>query len=515
MNAVGSNYDVIVIGSGFGGSLMATILAKQGMSVAIVDHGVHPRFAIGESSTPSGNLILGDLARRYDLPELTPLTHFGSWRHTYPDLLCGCKRGFSYFWHGDPTGFHASNEHQHELLVAANLSREVADTQWYRPQVDQFFANNSRKHGVDLLEETKIQSIEHPSTNLWVIRAESQGKPLTFEAPFLIDASGKAGVLPRQLDLTDLTSQLETKSSAIYGHFIGVPPFEETLQAQGARLSDYPFPVDDSAIHHLFRDGWSFQLRFDDGLTSFGSIQVANDRHSLGLASETSLLHNRPSLTQVLGNSQLAPLPGRLYHIDRMQRLWESAAGCDWAALPFTTGFIDALHSTGIAHNLSGIERLAEILLNASGKAREDALRQYSRQIVRELQLIDLLVAGCYAGLADFRLFTAWSMLYFAAATSYEKARCAHSSEEVSYLLAGDDSFDSIISTHYQLLIRLVESNRLDDTAIENFRQQLKSAIAPYNHVGLFEPAISNMYTYTAAPSQSARQPRPSRQRSQ
>lgn len=514
MNSVGSKYDVIVIGSGFGGSLIATILAKQGMTVAVVDSGIHPRFAIGESSTPAGNLILGDLAARYQLPELAPLTHFGSWRKTYPDLLCGCKRGFSYFWHGDDGGFRASDKHHHELLVAANLNREVADTQWYRPQVDQFFANNSRKHGVDLLEETKIQSIEHPAMHHWVIRAESQRTSLTLEAPFLIDASGKAGVLLRKLNLADLSSQLETKSSAVYGHFIEVPPFEQLLKVAGARLSDYPFPVDDSAIHHLFHDGWSFQLRFDNGLTSFGSIWVTDDRKPHGRISDNPLLHNRPSLRQLLGKSPLAEFPGRLYSIDRMQRLWESAAGTDWAALPFTTGFIDALHSTGIAHNLSGIERLAEVLLTRSGEGRDAALNHYSQQVVREIQLIDLLVAGCYLGLADFRMFTTWSMLYFAAATSFEKARCSNSNEAVSYLLAEDDSFRVLVSTHYKLLNRLVKSNRVDENAIEDFQQQLKSAIAPYNHVGLFEPAISNMYTYTAAPSREAIQPREPGQRS-
>ena len=39
-----------------------------------MEKGRHPRFAIGESSTPVANLVLEGLARTYDLPRLLPLT---------------------------------------------------------------------------------------------------------------------------------------------------------------------------------------------------------------------------------------------------------------------------------------------------------------------------------------------------------------------------------------------------------------------------------------------------------
>ncbi len=59
--------DVVVLGSGFSGSLLAQILGRTGRSVALLDNHGHPRFAIGESSTPAANLILKELADRYDL----------------------------------------------------------------------------------------------------------------------------------------------------------------------------------------------------------------------------------------------------------------------------------------------------------------------------------------------------------------------------------------------------------------------------------------------------------------
>ncbi|MBC8114703.1 MAG: NAD(P)-binding protein, partial [Candidatus Saccharimonas sp.] len=87
------NADIAVIGAGFSGSLTALLLKQIGLKPVLIDRGSHPRFAVGESSTPMANLILEDLARRYDLPRLAPLSNYASWKRTYPDIVCGLKRG--------------------------------------------------------------------------------------------------------------------------------------------------------------------------------------------------------------------------------------------------------------------------------------------------------------------------------------------------------------------------------------------------------------------------------------
>ena len=53
--------DVLILGSGFGGSLLALILARAGKLVAMVDRSRHPRFAIGESSTPLADRTLAQM----------------------------------------------------------------------------------------------------------------------------------------------------------------------------------------------------------------------------------------------------------------------------------------------------------------------------------------------------------------------------------------------------------------------------------------------------------------------
>ena len=47
------DFDVVVIGGGPGGSVLASLLAQQGRSVLVVEKDVHPRDHVGESLTPS------------------------------------------------------------------------------------------------------------------------------------------------------------------------------------------------------------------------------------------------------------------------------------------------------------------------------------------------------------------------------------------------------------------------------------------------------------------------------
>ena len=62
--------DVVVLGSGLGGSITAAILARQGAKVVLIDAGHHPRFAVGESMIPQLVEWLHCIALRYDVPEV-------------------------------------------------------------------------------------------------------------------------------------------------------------------------------------------------------------------------------------------------------------------------------------------------------------------------------------------------------------------------------------------------------------------------------------------------------------
>lgn len=490
-----NSFDIVILGSGFGGSLLAAILSKSGQSVCLIDKGSHPRFAIGESSTPAADMILHSLATKYGLDEFLPLCQFRSWRETYPDLRCGCKRGFSYFWHGATEGYSSTENHQNELFVAASASRDVADTQWYREDVDQFFCEQAVKNGATLFNRTNVTGFQRRLNGNWQIHLECEQGSKHIDCNFIVDATGPEATLLRHLEISVTTDQLYTNSSAIYSHFDDVPSTSSWLEEQGTQPQDFPFPADDSAVHHLFPDGWLWQLRFEGGTTSVGFVSP-NLADVIGGTSSPEdswwrLQEQLPALENALGLSTLSPSPGRIFQTDRLQRLLTQAAGENWAALPFTVGFIDPLHSTGIAHTLIGVQRLAEILTKSNDETRTRELKRYSEKVTNELQFIDLLVAGCYQTLTNFECFTAWTMLYFAAATTFEQN---YKSGSDDFLCATDPKFSQLVSELYGDF--LFSPPRLHDPA--RFTERIQKAIQPFNTVGLFAPEINNMYSYTA-----------------
>src|ERR1041385_8928286 len=97
-------FDVVIVGSGFAGSIMAMILRRLGRSVLILEKGKQPRFAIGESSTPLANLLLEEIAAKYDLPDLASFSKWGTWQAAHPEIACGLKRGVKFYQHESGRG---------------------------------------------------------------------------------------------------------------------------------------------------------------------------------------------------------------------------------------------------------------------------------------------------------------------------------------------------------------------------------------------------------------------------
>src|SRR5687768_14870879 len=119
---------------------------KLGRSVVLLEKGKHPRFAIGESSTPLANLILEELADRFQLPRIRPLAEWASWQRAYPGIASGLKRGFTFYHHTAGNPFR--DERKEQLLVAASPNDATADTHWYRPDFDAFLVREAQNLGV-------------------------------------------------------------------------------------------------------------------------------------------------------------------------------------------------------------------------------------------------------------------------------------------------------------------------------------------------------------------------------
>ena len=499
--------DVAIIGSGFAGSLMSLLLTRLGRSCVVVDRQSHPRFAIGESSTPLADMALRDIAKKYNLPRFAPLSKYGTWMAAYPHVMRGLKRGFSYFDHEPYQPFVPRPDHANELLVAANTDDATSDTHWLRSEVDSFFAAEAVAAGVPLFENTTLTRIEHADDG-WKLSGHrgpaEAGNEMNIKARFLIDASGEGKVLARTLGIADDKHLLKTNSRPLYAHFQDLMPWREMLVERAAAVQDHPFDCDRAALHQVFRGAWMWQLRFDSEVVSAG-FAIDNGKfpfdESIPIQQEWDRwMEQYPTLREQFSRAKIVNPPRGLTRGPRMQRLMAQGAGMDWVMLPHTAGFIDPLHSSGIAHSLFGIERLAAIFEEHWGKETLAAELQAYAHIVRtETELIDLLVAGCYAGTVDFRLFTAMCMFYFAGTIACERARCDSPFHPDRYFLnANDPAFRQAAATGYNRLQELLASGPTSRD-IDAFTAFTRDLIAPWNTANLMNPTVHNMYRHTSA----------------
>ena len=416
-----ADFDVAIVGSGFAGSLLALVARRLGLSVLLLEKGSHPRFAIGESTSPLANLLLEELATRYALPRLLPFAKWGSWRRAHPEMSCGLKRGFSFFHHTEGRPFASAPDRQDQLLVAASPNDEVADTHWYRPDFDAFLVEEAREAAAEYLDGTEIESAAFDSGRFRV-DAVRRGKGISLRSRFLVDASGRSGALHDALGVRRVAPFLPS-TQGLFTHFEGVRRLDEMGIPGGPEIP--PYPIDDAAVHHVFPGGWIWILRFNNGLTSAGVAASDAFADAVGLARGEAawkrLLGRFPTIRDQFEKAR-PTLP--FVHAPRLPFRVDRSAGPGWALLPSAAAFTDPLLSMGFPLALLGIHRLAEALEKDFATPRFDTrLAAYGALTLEEADRSARLVAALYGSFGDFPLFVELSKLYFAAAHFSESAR--------------------------------------------------------------------------------------------
>lgn len=507
-----SRYDAVIIGSGFSGSLLGWILATKGWRVAIVDWASHPRFAIGESSTPTADFLLAYLADRWSLPELRPLAAWGTWKEAYPQIDCGKKRGFAYVWHQRGCIFSDDAEHSHSMMVAASQTDRWSDTHWMRSDVDGFLANRAKSAGCVVLERTTIDSAIRDDE--WQLQLSQQladkaeTVPHSLKSRWVIDAGGGGSFSNTWLGNVPDDEWMRTKTFAVYGHFENVGSLNPLLGQSTSPDLRSDFFIDDSAQHHVTEDGWMWMLRFDSGMTSAGIVLPLELQTQFAREETNSWFRawckHYPSIHGLTKNAHLVNPANGIQKSGRLSRCRARAVGEGWVMLPTAYGFVDPLHSTGIAHALSGVLRVAE-LLDQDGtvdRATSDRWSHYDCQLRQELQWLDLLVGGCYAALPAFDAFCAYASWYFVAAIAFEQTMALDPSFwPEGYMQSGSDAMKTRALATYPTK----ESTYSRDSSIGLIRD----AIKPWNRVGLLDGPLGRRIPHTAPPKYANRESNP------
>ena len=496
---------VAIVGSGFAGSILARVLNRIGHAVTLFERGSHPRFAIGESSTPLAAICLERLAERYDLPDLHSLAAYGRWLDQVPSLRRGLKRGFTFYGHRRGMDYLNDEDNASRLLVAASPHDAVADSHWLREDVDHFLVQRAVAEGVEYLDRTNLTDLGRTPTG-WRVVGTRQGKSLGLDVELVVDASGASQFLAKHVAIPSHLSSVGLRTGLVFGHFEAVAPFQDVAKASGAAFPPGPYPDESAAVHHMLEEGWMYQLPFDHGVVSTGFVVEHGDRWSevSRLPPDEAfirLLDRYPTLREQFADARPTQ---PVAVIGRLQRRLAAAVGPGWALLPHAFAFTSPLFSTGIAWSLLGVERLAGLLepvgLSPTDTELEVQLLRYGKILSDEAVHLEQLIEGAYAARADFDLFTAYSYLYFVAVSHAEASQrllpppsALGSWSLVAFLGASDPVIRGAVAQAGELLHAARSSDPSGD-APGRFLRAIRDLVRSRNVAGLADPARNRMY---------------------
>jgi len=224
--------DVLIIGGGPAGSTAATLLARQGRKVVMLEKAHHPRFHIGESLLPA-NVALFDKLGVRDQVERVGMPKFGV-EFVSPD-------------------------HDHTARVEfADAWDKSMPYAWQvrRSELDEILFRNAAAQGAQTLEGCRVREVQFDADGADISAIDDDGHQQLWRTRFVIDASGRDTLLANKLKAKQKNAR--HNSSALFGHFTGA-------QRQPGKL--------EGNISILWFDhGWFWYIPLADGTTSVGAV---------------------------------------------------------------------------------------------------------------------------------------------------------------------------------------------------------------------------------------------------
>lgn len=413
-------YDVAIIGSGLGGSMLATILAKHGHRVLLLEAGTHPRFAVGEALTPEFSARLKVLAELHEIPELSYLASFQQLRH-HVGSNSGVKRSFTFMHHRD--GVEHAPDHTNQFIT---LSYPLGpDSHLYRPDTDAWMVAVAVQYGVTYLERSPVEAVAFSHDGATLTAAG-----VVHRARFVVDGSGHRSVIARQMGLRARTDQ-RTDSRTIFTHMVGVRSIEDVRPVRGMwrgrrtgrRPGDSParrLPVlaspDQSTLHHLFDGGWMWVIPFGN------HSQATNPVCSVGIVYDRAQHPHKGADPEAEFRATVARFPTVQWQLgearavrswvstDRVQYRSEKLAGPRFCMLPHASSFVDALFSGGLTMTVMGVQEIARVLLPSLAADRFDPadFAELEEGTRHNIDIMDKAVHGSFVAFRSFDLFNAW-----------------------------------------------------------------------------------------------------------
>lgn len=385
-----SERDVIVIGGGPAGSATATLLARQGRDVLLLEREQFPRFRVGESLMPATYWSLQRLGVLEKMAQ-SPFTRKQSVQFYLKD--------------GRPTTpFYFSDADPHESSITWQVDRK---------RFDQMLLDHSVEAGVEVRQKVTVREVLFDGPRAIGVRAVGDGgNDEEIRAKVIVDASGQSALLSRRFGLKRIDPKL--KNAAVFTRYREA--IRDTGRDAGATI----------IFHTRNEDSW------------FWFIPLPDDQTSIGVVGSLEYLvkSREPNPEQVL-QEELALCPAlqeRLRNATRIEPVRvlrdfsyvsKRVAGDGWVMAGDAFGFLDPIYSSGVFLALKSAEFAADAIDAAFEENDFSAasLGRFGRRFIAGMEALRRIVYAFYA--RDF------SFAHFL-------KRCPQFRQEVIHVLTGN-----------------------------------------------------------------------------
>lgn len=336
-------YDVVIIGAGPSGTVAASMLVKQGVTVLILEKQHFPRFSIGESLLPQCMAFLEEAGLESAL-------------HQYAENYgFQFKNGAAFH----KKGINSSFDFTEKFSVGPGTTYQVK-----RAAFDKILADETQRKGVEIRYGHQVNKVEQLLPNVCIEVEDEKQTVYNVEAEFLLDASGFGRVLPRLL-------KLESPSSFPVRHSYFTHFFD------GINCPDFDRDKILITVNPQYSDVWYWLIPFSDGSASIGVVG-SPERFDESKTEQENLLNfieQAPNLKRLLAHAKpIQPVRSiKGYSADVSQ-----LCGDNFALLGNAGEFLDPVFSSGVTIAMKSASLVAPLVVKKLKGEHVDWDKEYS-----------------------------------------------------------------------------------------------------------------------------------------